>query len=58
MTVIGYDAEAQEVICVDSAFESDEKTEVRYKLADFLSAWARRGNFAYLFDTNKENVLS
>ena len=49
MMVYGYDAATQEVLCIDSAFPTDEGTRVRYKLNDFLQAWARRGNLAYVF---------
>lgn len=49
MAVIGYDPEKQEVICMDPAFDSDEKTHVRYPLPNFVEAWERRGKIAYLF---------
>lgn len=49
MAVIGYDAEKEEVICMDPAFRGREASSTRYALNDFLSAWARRGNVAYLF---------
>ncbi len=49
LVVIGFNPEKGEVICMDPAFPTDEKTHVRYPLADFLQAWERRGNLAYLF---------
>ncbi len=49
MMVYGYDAAAQEVLCIDSAFLTNDQTFVRYQLYDFLVAWARRGNLAYVF---------
>lgn len=49
LAVIGWDPEKKEVICMDPAFEEDEKTHVRYALPDFLEAWERRGRIAYLF---------
>ncbi len=49
LCVIGFDAETQSVRCVDSAFPDDEQTFVSYPLKDFLDAWARRQNLAYLF---------
>jgi hypothetical protein len=49
LCVIGYDAKLQNVLCIDSAFPEDERTFVSYPLKDFLDAWARRENIAYLF---------
>ena len=49
MSVIGYDPTLKEVICIDPAFCSDDQTEVHYDLSDFIEAWNRRGNIAYLF---------
>lgn len=50
IAVIGYDALNQKVICMDPAFPSDEQTHVFYDLSDFLHAWSRRGEIAYLFN--------
>lgn len=47
--VVGYDAEESRVYCVDSAFPSNETTLVSYSLPDFLEAWGRRKNLAYVF---------
>ena len=49
MMVYGYDAATREVLCVDSAFPTDAQTKVCYKINDFLAAWGRRGNLAYVF---------
>lgn len=50
IVVTGFDPEAQEVLCMDPAFPTDAQTHVRYKLDDFLAAWARRGHVAYVFE--------
>lgn len=50
IVVTGFDPIAKEIHCMDPAFESDAKTHVRYKLDDFLTAWSRRGNVAYIFE--------
>ena len=50
LAVIGYDAETNEVICMDPAFEKDGETIVRYQLDDLMKAWERRKNVAYMFD--------
>ena len=47
--VIGYDDEQQKVHCIDSGFPEDDQTNVSYPLKDFLDAWARRQNLAYVF---------
>lgn len=49
ITVIGYDVKQRQVICMDPAFPSDEKTLVGYPLSEFVEAWSRRGKIAYLF---------
>jgi hypothetical protein len=49
MAVIGYDSLYQKVICMDPAFPTESETHVFYDLADFLNAWNRRGNVAYVF---------
>ncbi len=48
LVVVGYDAKTHEVICRDPAFDSLEKAETRYKLADFLVAWERSKRLAYI----------
>lgn len=52
IAVIGYDAALQRVHCMDPAFPSDQETKVSYSLLDFLKAWERRGNIAYVFERN------
>jgi hypothetical protein len=47
--VTGYDAKRERVHCIDSGFPEDEQTDVSYPLKDFLDAWARRQNIAYVF---------
>lgn len=47
--VTGYDAEAKQVLCIDSGFPKDSQTTVRYYLHDFLEAWRRRYQIAYVF---------
>lgn len=47
MVVIGF--KNQDVICMDPAHEKDEMTLVSYPLQDFLTAWQRRRNLAYVF---------
>jgi hypothetical protein len=49
VAVIGYDPEHKKVICMDPAFPSDDQTIVRYDSTDFIQAWGRRGNTAYVF---------
>lgn len=49
LVIIGYDAREKEVICMDPAFPSDEKTYVRYKYDDLIKAWERREYVAYIF---------
>jgi len=50
MAVIGYDPVQQKVICMDPGFPSDQLTNVRYDLADFVQAWSRRGHITYIFE--------
>lgn len=47
MCITGY--EKGRVYCIDSAFDSDEKTRTSYHLNDFLAAWGLRRNLAYIF---------
>lgn len=49
LAVIGYDPLQEKVICMDPAFPEDDQTHVFYDLSDFLQAWSRRGNIAYVF---------
>lgn len=49
LVVTGYDAINQKVLCMDPAFPKDAETHVSYILSDFLQAWSRRGNVAYIF---------
>lgn len=50
IAIIGYDAESKSIICIDPAFPTDAETIVRYEARDFLQAWCRRGQIAYLFE--------
>lgn len=52
LAVIGYDALHQKVICMDPAFPTDNETQIAYNLEDFVQAWSRRGNLAYVFTKN------
>ncbi len=47
LTVVGYDADAKEVICHDSAKEGHENVEQRYSLADFLRSWEASRRLTY-----------
>lgn len=49
LVVIGYDSINQSVLCMDPAFSTDHETIVSYTLSDFVQAWNRRGNVAYIF---------
>ncbi len=46
--VVGWNAQSQEVICHDPAFESSNNVIVSYKIKDFCAAWARSHNLAYI----------
>lgn len=50
IAVIGYDSLHQKVICMDPAFPADSQTHVSYDLSDFIKAWRRRGNVAFVFN--------
>lgn len=56
MTVIGYNPESEKVVCMDPAFPEDQLTLVSYHLDDFLKAWERRKNIAYLFEKKESEV--
>lgn len=49
LAVIGFDSSNQKVICMDPAFPTDNETQISYNLGDFVQAWSRRGNIAYVF---------
>jgi hypothetical protein len=51
LVISGFDPERGEVLCMDPAFPTDEKTHIGYGLKDFLSAWKKRGNLAYIFQS-------
>ncbi len=50
LVVRGFDPQEKRVLVMDPAFPSDQETLTSYALADFLEAWGRRGNTAYLMD--------
>lgn len=56
LAVIGYDPQDKKVICMDPAFPTDQQTHVRYNLSDFMEAWNRRGNIAYVFNKNSTDL--
>lgn len=41
LVVVGWDAQTQQVICHDPAFESNKKTFRKYPIKSFLEAWER-----------------
>lgn len=47
LTVVGYDARTQEVICHDSAKEGHRNVEQRYSLADFVHSWEASRRLTY-----------
>lgn len=49
LVIKGFDADRQEVLCMDPAFPEDELTSVAYPLDGFIQAWNRRGGIAYFF---------
>ena len=57
--IVGYDSGPQKVLCIDPGFPDDEQTFVGYFLKDFLEAWNRRRNIAYLFEPkNLQSTLA
>jgi hypothetical protein len=48
--VYGYDAKQERIHCIDSGFPEDDQTDASYPLKNFLDAWARRQNLAYVFN--------
>ncbi len=49
MVVIGWDATAKRVLCIDSAFGTNNATKVWYDSDEFCKAWGRRKNLSYVF---------
>lgn len=49
LAIIGFDPLNQKVLCMDPAFPTDSETHVAYDFSDFMEAWTRRGNVAYIF---------
>ena len=47
LVVVGYDAEKKQVICFDPAFDTLDKVEVAYDIAEFLPAWERSNRLIY-----------
>ena len=50
LTIVGYDAHAEEVICHDPAKEGHNNVEQRYKLADFMRSWEASRRLSYLVE--------
>lgn len=50
IAVIGYDAKKDRILCMDPAYPSDAESLVSYDREDFLQAWSRRGQIAYIFE--------
>jgi hypothetical protein len=57
IVVRGYDAQTKKVLCMDPAFDSDEKTNVAYDFEDFMQAWRRRGYISYIFQNVKSHPV-
>lgn len=49
IVVNGFDPQKKEVHCMDPGFPTDDQAHVQYGLEDFVTAWNRRGNIAYIF---------
>jgi hypothetical protein len=47
LVVVGYDAPKKQVICFDPAFDTLDKVEVAYDIAEFLPAWERSNRLIY-----------
>lgn len=47
LVVVGYDAQKKQVICFDPAFDTLDKVEVAYDIAEFLPAWERSNRLIY-----------
>lgn len=52
IAVIGYDPVKNRVLCRDPGLESDDQTQTSFPLSEFLEAWGKRGNIAYIFNKN------
>ena len=50
LCVIGYDSKEEKVLCMDPAFPGNELTHTAYPIKEFLEAWGRRYNLAYVFN--------
>lgn len=48
MLVVGWDRVKRRVLCIDPAFGSNRATLKAYRLIDFLHAWSRSSNLAYV----------
>ena len=49
LVVRGYNPTQQKVRCMDPAYPENSQTYVDYALEDFLNAWQKRKNIAYIF---------
>lgn len=49
LAVVGYDPSEKRIICMDPAFPANDETLVSYDATEFILAWSRRGNLAYIF---------
>lgn len=56
LVVRGYDPLNKRVLCMDPAFRTAGETLVDYDIEDFMKAWGRRGQIAYVF-CEKENLI-
>lgn len=48
MIVAGWDQKKHHVLCIDPAFANNNATPKAYRLRDFLHAWGRSNNLAYV----------
>jgi len=48
VVVIGWDQKNQRVICIDPAFRESKKLLRAYRIRDFLTAWGKSRNLAYV----------
>lgn len=46
--IVGWDARKKEILCHDPAHDLNQSCPIRYKLADFLSAWEKSRRLAYV----------
>jgi hypothetical protein len=56
LVVCGYSPEKNKVLCMDPAYPEDVQTHVAYDLDDFLLAWQRRKNIAYIFQRSHHRI--